>query len=397
MQPVRYTGLALGLLFLATSITAQAKLDKRFYIAPMASYTLFNDDMSSGSRVTTAAGGGAPVATPFSGRVSPEDSIGYTLAIGKPLGNNFNIEIYGFRSDSVKNKAGSGGKIDIEGYGLTALFFPLRNGTNEREILPSIFGILGFAGGDYDASSSDPVLGSRGGDAQYIDVGLGFLHKFFRYGIGLRMEYRYRAADVEVRGGQDLDLGNHVFNVGLQIPLGAPPEQPKPEPAPVRAAPPPPPPAAPKDSDGDGVLDPDDECPGTPPNTEVDAKGCPVEKAAPIVLKGVTFEFNSAQLTAEATKRLDNVVNALKGSDKINVSISGYTDNKGADSYNLDLSDKRAASVRQYLIDHGIDSDRLTSKGYGETMPVAPNTKPNGSDNPQGRAKNRRVELDVTN
>lgn len=381
MQPVRFTGLAVGLLFLATTLTAQAELDKRFYVAPMASYTLFNDDSTNIGGVDRS--------------VNPEDKIGYALAIGKPLGNNFNIEIYGFRSDNVKNKAGSGEKIDIDGYGLTALLFPFRNGDNEREILPSFFGILGFAGGDYD-SNSNVALGSGGGDAHYIDVGVGFLHKFFNYGLGLRVEYRYRAADVEVAGGRDLDLGNHVFNVGLQIPLGAPPAQPQPEPAPVRAAPPPPPPAAPMDSDGDGVLDADDECPGTPPNTEVDATGCPLEKVAPIVLKGVTFEFNSAQLTTEATKRLDNVVNALTSSDKINVGISGYTDNKGAESYNLDLSDKRAASVKRYLVDHGIDADRLTSKGYGEDNPVAPNTNADGSDNPEGRAQNRRVELDVT-
>jgi outer membrane protein OmpA-like peptidoglycan-associated protein len=90
-------------------------------------------------------------------------------------------------------------------------------------------------------------------------------------------------------------------------------------------------------------------------------------------------------------------VNALSASEQIEVRIEGHTDSIGGASYNLKLSKERAASVRQYLIDRGIAADRLTSEGYGESQPIAANNKPNGADNPSGRAKNRRVELEVVN
>ena len=379
MLPARYIGLVLGLLCMASSISVHAELDKRFYIAPLASYAFFDDDDTTDTTGTDI-------------NVSPDDQIGYSLAIGKPLGQLINIEAYAFRFDGVDNP--SSGGFDIEGYGLTALIFPFRNATTERDYIP-IFGILGVAAGDYKGDNGGVFNGSRNGDADYIDIGVGYLQKFFNYGLGVRLEYRYRSADVEVNNARDVSFGDHIVQLGLQIPLGAGPDRPEPE-EPVRAAPPPPPPPAPRDSDGDGVLDPDDECPGTPPNTEVDDKGCPLEKAAPIVLKGVTFEFDSDKLTTEATKRLDNVVNALKGSPDIEVRIEGHTDSRGTDAYNLKLSDDRAASVRKYLVDHGVDSGRLTSKGYGESQPVAPNAEPDGSDNPEGRAKNRRVELEIT-
>lgn len=375
MQPARYIGLGLGLLSITLSASVNAELDERFYIAPMASYSFFDDDSTTLTTGTTF-------------NVNPDDEVGYALAIGKPLGELVNIEAYAFRTDDVQS---SGGKYDIEGYGLSALLFPFRNSTTTRDFIP-VYGILGIAAGDY---SGGTFSGSRNGDTDFIDIGVGYLQQFFNYGLGIRAEYRYRSADVEVDNGRDLGFGDHIVQLGLHIPLGTPPEQPKPE-EPARAAPPPPPPPAPRDSDGDGVLDPNDECPGTPPNTEVDEKGCPLENEAPIVLKGVTFEFNSDNLTSSATSRLDNVVNALKGSPDIEVLIKGHTDSVGNDEYNLELSNDRAASVRKYLADHGIEGSRMDSKGFGENQPVAPNAMPDGSDNPEGRAKNRRVELEVT-
>ena len=193
--------------------------------------------------------------------------------------------------------------------------------------------------------------------------------------------------------GYDADFDDHIVSLGLQIPLGA---RPKAAPPPRATPRPAPAPAAPQDSDGDGVPDRRDQCPGTPPATPVNASGCPVEKKAPIVLKGVTFEFDSARLTSNASQRLNNVVNTLKGSPSINVRAEGHTDNIGGAAYNKRLSEERAASVKRYLVDHGISSRRLQTEGFGETRPVAPNTQSDGSDNPAGRAQNRRVELHVT-
>jgi len=86
----------------------------------------------------------------------------------------------------------------------------------------------------------------------------------------------------------------------------------------------------------------------------------------------------------------------MKSNPNMKVEISGYTDNKGDDAYNLKLSDERAKAVVARLTEKGIDTGRMQAKGYGEAKPVAPNQKPNGTDNPDGRQLNRRVELKIT-
>ncbi len=84
----------------------------------------------------------------------------------------------------------------------------------------------------------------------------------------------------------------------------------------------------------------------------------------------------------------------LNGNEK-SIEIGAHTDSKGDDLYNKSLSEKRAESVMNFLIKKGIHKNRLKSKGYGESMPIAPNQYPNGDDNPLGRAKNRRVTIKI--
>ncbi len=118
-------------------------------------------------------------------------------------------------------------------------------------------------------------------------------------------------------------------------------------------------------------------------------KGC--KKPAPevITLEGVFFETNKADLTASSTATLDRAVKTLQKRPNINVEVAAHTDSRGKASYNLDLSNRRAASVMDYLVAHGVAASRLSSKGYGETQPRADNATV------QGRAKNRRVELRI--
>jgi len=149
----------------------------------------------------------------------------------------------------------------------------------------------------------------------------------------------------------------------------------------------------PIDSDGDGVPDGFDQCPGTPPGTEVNAVGCPraaplfVQERMTLVLEGVFFELNSAALAPDSRDVLDRVAASLRDWPEVNVEIGGHTDSTGTDGYNLTLSKARAESVRNLLVDQGVDASRLTSNGYGESQPIASNaTRP-------GRATNRRVEL----
>jgi OOP family OmpA-OmpF porin len=139
------------------------------------------------------------------------------------------------------------------------------------------------------------------------------------------------------------------------------------------------------DSDGDGVVDSKDECPGTPPNTVVDSNGC--KHAEVHELEGVTFHTDSAELTGESTAILDEAARIMNQYGDMKADVQGHTDSTGAEAYNQGLSERRAQSVADYLSSKGVDSSRLTTKGFGESMPV----DDNGTS--AGRAENRRVEL----
>jgi outer membrane protein OmpA-like peptidoglycan-associated protein len=109
------------------------------------------------------------------------------------------------------------------------------------------------------------------------------------------------------------------------------------------------------------------------------------------------FDFDKADIKTAAEPELQKVVTVLKSYPQAQVTIDGHTDGKGGERYNQALSERRAASVAQWLVAHGnVNGANIHTRGWGKTRPVAPNTKPDGSDNPQGRAKNRRVEITVT-
>jgi len=167
---------------------------------------------------------------------------------------------------------------------------------------------------------------------------------------------------------------------------------------------------APADSDRDGVIDSKDKCPGTPAGRKVNAEGCELDsdgdgivdgsdkcptvfaKTAdgcppPLVLEGVQFDNDKATLRPEAFAILDKTAVSLKDWGDVNIEVGGHTDSRADDDYNLKLSQRRAETVRDYLISKGIAADRLTAKGYGETKPIADN------ETEEGRFKNRRVEL----
>jgi outer membrane protein OmpA-like peptidoglycan-associated protein len=147
----------------------------------------------------------------------------------------------------------------------------------------------------------------------------------------------------------------------------------------------------PIDSDGDGVVDGIDQCPDTPAGASVDETGCPIEVFSgterTLILEGVSFGLNSADLTAGARSELDRVADSLAGWPDLRVEIGGHTDSTGSDEYNERLSERRAESVRDYLVSRGVEADRLATRGYGESEPIADN----GTSD--GRAMNRRVEL----
>jgi len=151
----------------------------------------------------------------------------------------------------------------------------------------------------------------------------------------------------------------------------------------------------PIDSDHDAVFDGIDRCPDNPLGTNVDARGCPeetqpvavYEQKQPLVLEGVQFEPDTANLTRGSRAVLDDVAESLRSHPDAHFEVSGYTDATSTSAHNLRLSQRRAEAVRQYLVDAGVEASRLVAKGYGEERPVADN------DTASGRAQNRRVEI----
>jgi outer membrane protein OmpA-like peptidoglycan-associated protein len=110
----------------------------------------------------------------------------------------------------------------------------------------------------------------------------------------------------------------------------------------------------------------------------------------------VLFDFDKADLKPEAEPQLAELATVIKGYPGASVNIEGHSDGKGADAYNQTLSEKRAASIAQWLVAKGgASAPQLHTRGWGKTKPIAPNTKPNGADDPDGRAKNRRVEITI--
>ena len=110
----------------------------------------------------------------------------------------------------------------------------------------------------------------------------------------------------------------------------------------------------------------------------------------------VLFDFDKHDLRPEAVPSLEKVAVVLRAHAGSPVTIDGHTDGKGSDAYNQPLSEKRAQAVRDWLVKNGgASAATITTKGWGKTKPIVPNTHPDGSDDPEGRKKNRRVEITV--
>ena len=232
---------------------------------------------------------------------------------------------------------------------------------------------------EFDAFPSTNSPGQREEGNFAAKVGAG-LQTTFDKRVAVRAEIAYRADfddnSVAANGSRDWAgyphnseesyFGDVMASVGVVIPLGPPPAPPAPP------APPPPPPApAP--------------APAPPAPITID-------------LNGVNFDFDRATLRPDAVAILNEAVEILKRYPELRVEVAGHTDSVGTDAYNQRLSERRAKAVYDYLASNGIMADRLVGPtGYGESRPIAPNTNADGSDNPEGRARNRRTELNVQN
>ena len=150
------------------------------------------------------------------------------------------------------------------------------------------------------------------------------------------------------------------------------------------------------DDDNDGILNDVDQCIDRPEtdNGFEDEDGCPDELPEVVrqftgVIEGIEFGYDSTDIT-EATKPvLDRAIKVLEDYPDIRIEIVGHTDNEGTPDYNEKLSKDRAEAVKGYLVEQGIDADRIETRGAGETEPLASN------ETKEGRAQNRRTEFKV--
>ncbi|NOZ86831.1 MAG: OmpA family protein [Deltaproteobacteria bacterium] len=150
------------------------------------------------------------------------------------------------------------------------------------------------------------------------------------------------------------------------------------------------------DRDGDGIIDPEDKCPDQP--GVIEEHGCPKKYSLIVVTKKkiqlkqkIHFAVGKSRIMRDSFELLNQVADALKSSPSLKVRIEGHTDSDGPAAYNLRLSERRANAVRDYLVEKGIDPERLKAVGFGESQPIASNRTR------KGKAMNRRVEFNIIN
>lgn len=297
---------------------------------------------------------------------------GAQALIGIPLTQRLSLEpnIYYSRN----GVSGAPGSVSNMGGGAD-LNYELTNGN----VRPFILGGLGVQR-DFLGS-----LGSGTQNSPLADLGFGITAPISQ-SVGFRGEVRGYAVRYHEFPGSNtafdfrLNLGLTFGGRRSEVPVAWASERVASPAAPAPASKPAPAVAAAKPA-------PVGHCPKAPKGQPVDENGClDLNK---VKLEGVNFVTASDVLQKRATQLLDAVVGTLKAYPGINVEIDGHTDSQDKKGQNQSLSERRAKSVQKYLVSKGIDANRLSTKGFGATVPAATN------DTAEGRAKNRRVEFKV--
>ena len=343
--------------------------------------------------IATAVPGDEWYITPQVGGISPDHQRDlrhndwlYGLALGREMGPFINMEL-NFNGARVNDGRGTG-HLDTYGYSLDVLGILNRTGVISPYLTVGV-GAESNVLVPGNALTNQTKLMTQAGVGTYINL---WRSADGTQAFALRPEIKARWDDP----GKGDHLIDYIALLGFQYSFGgsrtpappAPPPPPPPPPPVSQAAPAPAAaPATPPDSDHDGVPDNIDKCPDTPAGVQVDAQGCPLKGS--ITLEGVNFEHNSAALTVASHAPLDSIADGLKKHPRLKVEIQGHTDSTGSPPYNLKLSQRRADSVRDYLVSSGVSSEQLVTKGYGQTQPAASNKTA------AGRAQNRRVVMFV--
>ena len=361
MRSTQYVRVLVALLAIVAATPARSDVQVGdFYLAPMIGRLDNNGEKRHGSDTSVV------------------------LGFGKAVSENWNIEgvLHSFSPSGLGGQDQTGLGVDLQ-----------RVFRRQETLTPYLFVGVGLIDAELN------VLGTDDSAATWA-VGAGVLVNIFGDSrTALRAEYRRRGDRLFSTSGDD-----DIVSLGIQFPIG-------------RRAAAAPAPAVGPDADGDGTPNGADRCPRTPSGVRVDANGCEVDADADgivdrldrcantragaavdnagceirdeIRLPGVNFETNSAALLPAATGTLEAATATLIRNPQLVVEVAGHTDSAGDAAYNLNLSERRAAAVRAFFIGRGIAPDRLTSRGYGETQPIADN------GTAAGRAMNRRVVLRV--
>ncbi len=318
---------------------AEEVVDDRWYVAPFGTFIQPGGDRNSNN----GWGGG--------------------MGFGKMIDEHFNVELKGFYQ-GLDGDNGNG-SWDLTGGTADVQYFISRDTFSPYTVLG-----LGAMNSSHNGGSGTGFIGEAGAGLTY-EVSDNFL---------IRSDVRYRYNqnfNANLQPGTN-EFHDMVVNVGFVVPFG-----PKPV-APVAVAEAPAPVAAPDcstlDDDNDGVNNCDDLCPNTLAGVKISIKGC--------WIVDVKFANDSAVIPPEYFGNLDNTAKDIKEHPEMRIEIQGHTSKTGGFKYNMKLSERRAEAVKKYLVD-GYDFPNLTTRGYGWTQPIDTN------DTEEGRANNRRVQLEV--
>lgn len=251
------------------------------------------------------------------------------FSFGKGLTKHFRLEVSGFYSNLSLDGSDEGDDYEKWGLGVDGLYS--FNPGSDLEF----FGIGALHGVNVN-------IGGFNYNSPQIDLGVGALLPLSD-NFMLRGEYRYRMDFHAQEFDNSYTFYDHVLTIGAHIPFGSISK----------------------------------------------TKSTAPQAGDKYVLPATSFALDSARLTASAKNTLNRVAQTLKDNPKVELEIGGHADDSGAKQYNLELSRKRAESVRDYLVSQGISKSRLGTRAYGETRPVADNATA------AGRMRNRRVELTV--
>lgn len=346
-------------LFAAPHAFAENVPDTYWYIGANASQYFFYDNKAFGDHVDGA-----------------DDQPFYGGQIGWRFSPHWSVQAWYDEVDGdVESKYHSGARWDAKN-----IFASLRYHMDGVNFL----GFEPYAGvnmGDFEQKNlNDNTMGAKGDKRHSFMTGveLGIQRAFFNrilLDLGTRQAY---AADRDFWDGQVYAGVNVMFAVANQEDVT---ETRTAEPAQVVSA----------DSDGDGVPDDRDACPGTPAGAVVDERGCQkYETSNEQTVNSIYFEFDKSDIRGQFNDQVRDAAERLNAGEDGRIHVEGHTDSIGTDEYNQGLSERRAQSVKDELIKHyQVQDNKVTTKGYGESKPVAPN------DTAEGRAKNRRAEIIV--